>query len=88
MRTYKHLLYLNTYILGKYVKYFATLLDIKHCNSDENSIKCYEKYIESIAHKIWGNQYNQFLRVSINHFKEHLQAHIQYGCIDECINKA
>ena len=87
MRTYKHLLYLNTYILEKYVKYFATLLDIKNY-SDENSIKCYEMYVKSMAHKIWGNQYNQFLRVSINHFKERLQAHTQYVCIDECINKA
>ena len=87
MRTYKHLLYISTFILGKYVKYFATLLDIKNY-SDENSIKCYENYVKSIAHKIWGNQYNQFLRVSKNHFKERLQAHIQYGCIDEYINKA
>ena len=65
-----------------------TLKIVYFTNSDENSIKCYEKYVKSIAHKIRGNQYNQFLRVSINHFKERLQAHIQYGCIDECINKA
>ena len=51
MRTYKHLLYISTFILGKYVKYFATLLDIKNY-SDESSIKWYEKYVKSIAHKI------------------------------------
>ena len=88
MRTYKHLLYISTFILGKYVKYFATLLDIENCISVENSKTCYEKYVRSIPHKIWANQYNQFLRVSTNHFKERSQAHIQYGCIDEYINKA
>ena len=38
--------------------------------------------------EVYLTKYNQFLRISIKHFKGRSQAHTQYVCIDKGINKA